>query len=121
MRAALFKDYYRKDLLMGLFEKHGAACAAHGWCHDNTSARRLSTMPAQPSMPQKPLQTMHVTGRCVVRDSESGHQLLLLPPANWCPIFASRTTHSLLRSDLIRIATSAHPQPSDGAVATGVL
>ena len=28
--------------------------------------------------------------RCVVRDSNSGHQLLL-PPANWCPIFASRT------------------------------
>ena len=32
----------------------------------------------------------HDTG--VVRDSNSGHQLLL-PPANWCPIFASRTTH----------------------------
>ena len=28
--------------------------------------------------------------RCVVRDSNSGHQLLL-PPANWCPMFASRT------------------------------
>ena len=28
--------------------------------------------------------------RCVVRDSNSGHQLLL-PPANWCPSFASRT------------------------------
>ena len=31
-------------------------------------------------------------GACVVRDSNSGHQLLL-PPANWCPMFASRTTH----------------------------
>ena len=29
--------------------------------------------------------------RCVVQTSNSGHQLLL-PPANWCPIFASRTT-----------------------------
>ena len=29
--------------------------------------------------------------RCVVRDSNLGHQLLL-PPAKWCPIFASRTT-----------------------------
>ena len=28
----------------------------------------------------------------VVRDSNLGHQLLL-PPANWCPKFASRTTH----------------------------
>ena len=27
----------------------------------------------------------------VVRDSNSGHQLRL-PPANWCPIFAPRTT-----------------------------
>ena len=27
----------------------------------------------------------------VVRDSNSGHQLLL-PPANWCPMFAFRTT-----------------------------
>ena len=27
----------------------------------------------------------------MVRDSNSGHQLLL-PPANWCPIFASRAT-----------------------------
>ena len=31
------------------------------------------------------------TQRCVVQDSNLGHQLLL-PPANWCPIFASRTT-----------------------------
>ena len=30
---------------------------------------------------------------CVVRYSNSGHQLLL-PPANWCPIFASRTTQT---------------------------
>ena len=30
-------------------------------------------------------------GGCVVRDSNSGHQLLLTP-AKWCPIFASRTT-----------------------------
>ena len=30
-------------------------------------------------------------GEGVVRDSNLGHQLLL-PPANWCPIFASRTT-----------------------------
>ena len=30
---------------------------------------------------------------CVVRDSNSGHQLLL-PPANWCPIFASGTTQA---------------------------
>ena len=29
---------------------------------------------------------------CVVWDSNSGHQLLL-PPANYCPIFASWTTH----------------------------
>ena len=29
----------------------------------------------------------------VVRDSDSGHQLLL-PPAKWCPIFAPRTTHN---------------------------
>ena len=29
--------------------------------------------------------------RCVVRDSNSGHELLL-PPAKLCPIFASRTT-----------------------------
>ena len=28
----------------------------------------------------------------VVWDSNSGHQLLL-PPANCCPVFASRTTH----------------------------
>ena len=27
------------------------------------------------------------------RDSNSGHRLLL-PPANWCPIFASRTTQA---------------------------
>ena len=32
---------------------------------------------------------------CVVQTSNSGHQLLL-PPANWCPIFASRTTHRLI-------------------------
>ena len=32
------------------------------------------------------------SARCVVRDSNSGHQLLL-PPANWwCPVFASRAT-----------------------------
>ena len=30
---------------------------------------------------------------CVVRDPNSGHQLLF-QPANWCPIFASRTTHA---------------------------
>ena len=29
--------------------------------------------------------------RCVVRDSNLGHQLLL-PPAHWCPIFAPRAT-----------------------------
>ena len=29
---------------------------------------------------------------CVVRDSNSGHQLTL-PAADWCPIFASRITH----------------------------
>ena len=34
-----------------------------------------------------------VRSRCVVRDSNSGHQLLL-SPANWCPIFASRTTQA---------------------------
>ena len=32
-----------------------------------------------------------VGSRCVARDSNSGHQLLL-PRANWCPIFAFRTT-----------------------------
>ena len=31
----------------------------------------------------------------MVRESNSGHQLLL-PPANWCPMFASRTTQSQL-------------------------
>ena len=31
--------------------------------------------------------------RCVVQTSKSGHQLLL-PPANWCPIFAPRTTQA---------------------------
>ena len=31
--------------------------------------------------------------RCAVRDSNSGHQLLL-PPAKWCPIFAPRTTQA---------------------------
>ena len=36
---------------------------------------------------------LDVGERCVVRDSNSGHQLLL-PPANWCPIFASRTTQA---------------------------
>ena len=30
----------------------------------------------------------------MVRDSNSGHQLLL-PPANWCPTFASRTTQEV--------------------------
>ena len=29
----------------------------------------------------------------MVRDSNLGHQLLL-PPANWCPIFSSQTTHT---------------------------
>ena len=33
--------------------------------------------------------------RCVIRDSNSGHQLLL-PPANWCPIFAFWTTQGRL-------------------------
>ena len=33
--------------------------------------------------------------RCVVRDSNLGHPLLL-PPANWCPMFASRTTQGLV-------------------------
>ena len=37
-------------------------------------------------------QTTRRTFPCVVRDSNLGHQLLL-PPAKWCPIFASRTTH----------------------------
>ena len=32
----------------------------------------------------------------VVRDSKLGYQLLL-PPANWCPIFASRTTQASSR------------------------
>ena len=32
--------------------------------------------------------------RCVVRDCNSGHQLLL-PPANWRPMFAFRTTQAL--------------------------
>ena len=31
----------------------------------------------------------------MVRDSNSGHQLLL-PPANWCPTFASRTTQDII-------------------------
>ena len=31
------------------------------------------------------------TARCVARDSRSGHQLLL-PPADWCPIFEVWTT-----------------------------
>ena len=31
----------------------------------------------------------------MVRDSNFGHQLLL-PPANWCPMFASRTTQALI-------------------------
>ena len=31
---------------------------------------------------------VEVWGRCVVRDSNSGHQLLFTP-AKWCPIFAS--------------------------------
>ena len=45
--------------------------------------------------------TSHLTGGsktaypgvigCVVQTSNSGHKLLL-PPASWCPIFASRTT-----------------------------
>ena len=29
--------------------------------------------------------------RCAARASNSGHQLLL-PPADWCPMFASQTT-----------------------------
>ena len=33
---------------------------------------------------------------CVVQTSKSGHQLLL-PPADWCPTFASRTTQDGLR------------------------
>ena len=33
--------------------------------------------------------------QCVIQDFNSGRQLLL-PPANWCPIFASRTTQIAL-------------------------
>ena len=38
---------------------------------------------------------VEVWGRCVVRDSNSGHQLLFTP-AKWCHIFASRTTQGVL-------------------------
>ena len=31
--------------------------------------------------------------RCMVQTSNSGHQLLF-PPANWCPVFAPRTTQA---------------------------
>ena len=37
-------------------------------------------------------EVVHPAALCVVQESNSGHQLLL-PPANWCPIIASRTTH----------------------------
>ena len=37
------------------------------------------------------LEQWEVAKRCVVRGSNSGHQLLL-PPASWCPIFAVWTT-----------------------------
>ena len=33
---------------------------------------------------------------CVVRDFNSGHQLVL-PPAKWCPIFVSRTAQGPAR------------------------
>ena len=40
----------------------------------------------------------------VVRDSHLGHQLLL-PPANWCPIFAFRTTHAVRPVGLLLVSS----------------
>ena len=43
---------------------------------------------------RRPLRDRREWDAGVVRDSNSGHQLLL-PPANWCPIFASRAVNGM--------------------------
>ena len=53
--------------------------------HPSPPACSRSGSPASTRQPRWPRQSG------VVRDSNSGHQMLF-PPANWCPIFASRTT-----------------------------
>ena len=61
---------------------------------------------------QSPQQRVETAMRCVVRDSNSGHQLLL-PPANWCPIFASRTTQArrTLAGDKVQLNGGRAPAP----------
>ena len=63
------------------------------------------------------------TGRCVVRDSNSGHQLLF-PHANWCPTFASRATQALMHMGAMatigqmgqQVGTRGRRSPSAAAV-----
>ena len=55
--------------------------------------------------------------RCVVRDFNSGHQLLL-PPANWCPTFASRTTQDTQPPGLCRVPRSPPGQLRSPSCAT---
>ena len=45
----------------------------------------------------------------MVRDSNSGHQLLF-PPAKWCPMFASRTTQAPLFSKGLLPGCRAGPE-----------
>ena len=49
------------------------------------------------------------SSRCVVRDSNSEHQLLL-PPTNWCPIFVSRTTQVMLETDDVSLQLLVPPE-----------
>ena len=56
----------------------------------------------RPPSPGSPLQAAPCP--YVVRDSHLGHQLLL-PPANWCPIFAFRTTHAVRPVGLLLVSS----------------
>ena len=49
----------------------------------------------------------------MVRHSNSGHQLLL-PPADWCSMFASRATQVVLTTFLMFCTGGGEPDPTEG-------
>ena len=67
---------------------HGVgACRCNDNCINSTlNDPKLRTTNRQAAAGSKEDWTRFNPWRCVVRDSNSGHQLLL-PPANWCPTF----------------------------------
>ena len=72
------------------------ACSSSSWCALRSAPLRSASRSPCAQQPGsrrcgRRLPRRRWWQQCVVRDSKSGHHLLL-PPAKWCPVFATRAT-----------------------------